>query len=67
MRILDDWVGHKETAEELGIKPRTLTSWTHKPDGIPHTKLGNRTIYHRPTVRRWLEERMRRPNQRREA
>jgi hypothetical protein len=65
MQILDDYAERLETARQLKIKPRTLSSWTHQPDGIPHVRLGRRTLYHLPTVREWIEKRIRRPNRRR--
>ena len=47
--------------------PRTLAKWRAQPDGLPFTKIGGKVLYHIPTVRDWLMQRMTRPNPRRIA
>jgi len=37
------------------------------PDGLPHTRIGNRILIHIPTAREWLFARMRHPNRRRHS
>jgi excisionase family DNA binding protein len=67
MHVLDDWAERPEIAKELKIALRTLSSWTHRPNGIPHARIGNKTLYYRPAVKAWLEKQIRQPNLRRSA
>jgi hypothetical protein len=52
--ILEDFVGETELAAELGKHPRTVRRWP-----VPFVQLGNKRLYHRPTVRTWLMRQMR--------
>lgn len=64
-KLLEDYIDLDPLAEELERHPRTVIRWTKEPDGLPYTRLGNRTIFHIPTTREWIFKRMRRPNARR--
>jgi hypothetical protein len=58
--FLDDFVDLEPFAADAGRHPRTV-----QPDGLPHTRIGNRILIHVPTAREWLLKRMRRPAPRR--
>jgi hypothetical protein len=63
--LLTDFVEDDALAEELDRHPRTIKRWSDEPDGLPFVRLGNRRLYHVPTVRDWLMGRLRKPNPRR--
>ena len=65
--LLDGYLDRQATALELRIKVRTLSKWTHMPDGIPHVKFGNRVMYPIAEVRQWVADKITRPNPRRSA
>ncbi len=65
--LLDDCLELEAFARKLKRHPRTVQRWMRQPDGLPHTRLGNRTIVHIPTAREWLIGRMRHPNPRKSA
>jgi excisionase family DNA binding protein len=60
--LLDDLIPAKEAARQLGHHVRTIMRWTREPGGLPFVRLGQRPYLHLPTVRRWIERRMERPN-----
>jgi hypothetical protein len=67
-KLLDGWLELDDFArDEVERHPRTVARWMREPGGLPHTRLGNRTIIHIPTAREWLLGRMRRPNSRRNS
>jgi hypothetical protein len=63
--LLTDFVEDDALAEELDRHPRTIKRWPDQPDGLPFVRLGNRRLYHVPTVRDWPMRRLRKPNPRR--
>jgi hypothetical protein len=65
--LLADFVEEDALADELHRHPRTIIRWTNQPDGLPFIKLGNRRLYHLPSVRDWLLHKLRKPNTRRAA
>lgn len=65
--LLADFVEEDALAEELHRHPRTIFRWSNQPGGLPFIKLGNRRLYHVPSVRQWLMHKMRKPNPRRAA
>lgn len=64
-KLLDDWVGLEDFADQVKRHPRTVGRWTQQPDGLPYAMLGNMKIIHIPTAREWLFGRMHQPNRRR--
>jgi len=48
-----------ETATFLRLKPQTLRMWRYRGGGPRYLKIGNRVIYRRKDVNRWLAERVR--------
>jgi hypothetical protein len=65
-KVLEDFLDDKEYAVQVDRHRRTVHRWLSQPDGLPHIKLGNRTLIHVPTAREWMLSKMRRPNPRRE-
>jgi hypothetical protein len=63
--LLADFVEDDELAAANNRHVRTIHRWSDQPDGLPFLKLGNKRIYHLPTVREWMLRRMHRPNLRR--
>lgn len=61
-RLLDEFWSVEELAKELGVTTRTIRRYVDEPDGLPHVTIGRRTRFHKPTVRQWLMDRMKRPN-----
>jgi len=49
---LEDWLNAKETAEWLGVTPRSLSS-----NRIPSATIGGIRVYNKTDVARWLEQR----------
>ncbi len=52
-----------EVARRLKGKPSTLANWRHQGIGPPYLKLG-RILYPEEEFERWLESRLRSPEQR---
>jgi hypothetical protein len=63
--LLEGYVDEPEASRQLKKHPRTLKRYRDQPDGLPHVKVGNRTLYRVEAVREWLLARERRPNPRR--
>ena len=63
--LLADFLDLDPFAHEVGRDPRTVRRWMNEPDGLPHTRIGNRILVHVPTARAWIFGRMRTPNPRR--
>ncbi|MBY0383243.1 MAG: helix-turn-helix domain-containing protein [Xanthobacteraceae bacterium] len=61
----DEWIDRDELAKELKVSVRTLNRWTFAVDGIPHVKIGAKTLYRRKSVTGWLADRETRPSRRR--
>jgi hypothetical protein len=57
--LLQDFLDLDPFAKEIGRHPRTVRRWFDEPDGLPHTRIGNRILIHVPTARDWLFSRMR--------
>jgi hypothetical protein len=64
-KFLDDFIDLDPFAADAGRHPRTVRRWLKQPDGLPHTRIGNRILIHVPTAREWLMKRMHRPAPRR--
>ena len=62
--FLTDYVEVDPFAGQVKRHPRTVRRWMRQPDGLPHTRLGNRILIHIPTAREWLLNRMKYPNPR---
>ncbi len=60
--LLTEYADLEPFAKEVKRTVRTVYSWMKEPDGLPYTRIGNRTLIHIPTAREWLFRRMRRPN-----
>jgi hypothetical protein len=63
--LLEDYTDIEPFAEQVGRDPRTVRRWMDLPDGLPHTRIGNRILIHIPTARAWIFGRMRHPAPRR--
>jgi hypothetical protein len=63
--LLEDYLDLEPFAEQVGRDPRTVRRWMDLPDGLPHTRIGNRILIHIPTARAWIFGRMRHPAPRR--
>ncbi len=46
--------GYKELAKEMGVCERTTQRWDALGEGPPKTKIGNRVLFHKESVREWL-------------
>jgi hypothetical protein len=64
--FLSDYVELEPFAAQVKRHHRTVRRWLQQPNGLPHTRLGNRILIHIPTAREWLLGRMKHPNPRRE-
>ena len=62
--LLSDFLDLDPFAAQVDRHPRTVRRWLNQPDGLPHTKMGNRILIHVPTAREWLLGRMNTPNPR---
>ena len=56
--ILEDYMDLEPFAAEVNRDSRTVRRWMSKPDGLPHTRIGNRILVHVPTAREWILGRM---------
>jgi hypothetical protein len=54
-------------ARMIQVTVRTVNRYSAMPDGMPYIVLGRRRLYHIPSVREWLLNRMITPNPRRKA
>jgi hypothetical protein len=64
-RLLDDYMTRRQLAREFSCTERTISRWMALPDGLPHTRIGARTLFRAESVRTWLDSREVQPNQRR--
>jgi excisionase family DNA binding protein len=55
--LLADYLSREELAVAFHVKPRTISEWIGKPNGLPHTKLGRSYFFQIDAVRAWLERR----------
>ena len=44
-----------ETADDIGVNPKTLQRWAREGRGPKRVRIGNRIYYFRPDVQAWLE------------
>lgn len=65
--LLSDYLTREQLAAEFGVTTRTIERWQKRPDGLPNTTIGGRTLYRIASVRVWMEAQERRPNPRRRA
>ena len=54
-RILSNYLTDVQLAEELGVSPRTIARWRGLREGPTPTRVGRRVMYHRASVKKWLE------------
>jgi phage terminase Nu1 subunit (DNA packaging protein) len=52
--VFGDFVDRDEIAEIFDVSPRTITRWAGMLNGLPHIRLGMRTLYSIASVRGWL-------------
>lgn len=55
--LLSEWADRQQLADELGVHVATVIRMDSRGEGPPRQKLGNRILYHRPSVAEWLRER----------
>lgn len=55
--ILDGYLTTTECASELGIDKRTLERWHRLREAPPRTKIGNKVLFRREAVAKWLRSR----------
>lgn len=60
--LLEGYVPESVVAEQLNVTRRTIGRYRREPNGLPHVKIGGRTLYHVETVRKWIAARMVQPN-----
>lgn len=44
-----------ETADNIGVNPKTLQRWAREGRGPRRVRIGNRVYYFKPEVQAWLE------------
>lgn len=54
--LLEGWMTQPELAAELGVSAVTVRRW-----GLPFIRIGNKTLYRREAVRKWLLAQERKP------
>lgn len=50
-----DMMTEEETADHLGLNPKTLQRWSREGRGPRRVRIGNRVYYFRPDVQSWIE------------
>lgn len=55
--LLSEWADRQQLAEELGVSVATIIRMDARREGPPRQRLGNRIVYHRPSVAEWLRAR----------
>jgi hypothetical protein len=65
--VFGDYVDRDELAKIFDVNPRTITRWAAEVGGLPHVRLGTRTLYSLASVRTWLAKRERSISRRRAA
>lgn len=60
--ILADYLDRDQLADELNCSTRTVSRYMAEPDGLPHVRVGGRTLFRLEAVRHWLERREHHPN-----
>ena len=65
--LLKDFAAIPDFAAAVDRDIRTVKRWMKERDGLPYTRMGNRTFIHIPSAQQWLVKRIRQPNPRRAA
>lgn len=60
--ILDEWVPEPVFARANNISKRTVARYRAQKDGLPYSYFGGRVMIHAPSAKRWLMDRLIRPN-----
>lgn len=55
--LLSEWADRQQLADELGVSVATIIRLDARREGPPRQRLGNRILYHRPSVADWLRQR----------
>ena len=50
----ESWIGTKEAAEYLGVKPATIRDWIRKGKDIPRKKIGKAWKFKRSELEEWI-------------
>jgi hypothetical protein len=65
--ILGEFLEFKAFAADIKRCERTIERWTAQPDGLPYIRAGSLRLIHIPTARKWLLNRMKQRNPRRDS
>ncbi len=67
LSLLSDWISREHLAEDLMLRPDTLSRWEARREGPPCMRIGRKVFYRRSSVEQWLlnREQSRAPRQRR--
>lgn len=49
------WIGIKDAAEHLGVKPSAVRDWIKKGKGIPAQKIGKQWKFKRSELDAWVK------------
>ncbi|WP_413219109.1 helix-turn-helix transcriptional regulator [Tritonibacter mobilis] len=60
--ILSDWLTRKQLASELNVSVDTLARWRSKGSGPVCINVGNRSLYSRQAIEKWLRQMEERAN-----
>ena len=55
--LLAAWISREQLAEELMVKPDTLSRWDARRVGPPCMRIGRKVFYRRTGVEQWLASR----------
>jgi len=55
--LLSNYLNRIELADELGVKPRTVSEWVKMPNGLPYSKVGRAYLFNRERVLAWIDAR----------
>jgi hypothetical protein len=61
----EDWIDRAGLAGEWNCSGRSIARLENLPDGLPSVTVAGRKYYNIPIARKWLLDRMKRPNPRR--
>lgn len=50
----ESWIGTKEAAEYLDVKPATIRDWIRKGKDIPRKKIGKAWKFKRSELEEWI-------------
>ena len=51
----ENWIGTKEVAEYLGVKPATIRDWIRKGKDIPRKKIVKTWKFKRSELDQWIQ------------